>query len=293
MLLKGLQCLILDKRPEVRQKAMDLLFDVLKQTQFSAAFWEVIYEIILGYIPKSFLHLLEDDYNNGDYVKSAMEAVITTFAEHFDMLESHCIDFIERVGLFVSPNDDMVAKRGLDIHRFFVQHLLPKMQKDTYWEAIVRSLKQIMASTTPKVLFEPSAVATGAEGVAKITFEERDVTTKSVNHRNVINYVRTVIVKDAGKLLSLKASMQLLEALYQSWTFARDFNSNVELRTKLRKAGFLSHTVQLPTLINQERDALAGYLELAFAVYSQNSKTKEGETLLENMWKYDERLTGG
>ena len=79
-----------------------------------------------------------------------------------------------------------------------------RLKKEEYWEAIVKSVQTIMANTIPKVLFEPTAISVGQNGDTKITFAEPEVVAKSVVHLNVINYVRTVIIKESAKNMPLK-----------------------------------------------------------------------------------------
>ena len=85
-----------------------------------------------------------------------------------------------------------------------------RLNKEEYWEAIVKSVQQIMANTMPKILFEPTAIAVGQGGEMKITFAEAEIVAKSVVHLNVINYVRTVIIKESSKNMPLKASLSKL-----------------------------------------------------------------------------------
>lgn len=97
----------MDKRPEVRQRAITILFDILGKNTFSNPFWEVIYDLILDYIPKTFLHLLEEDPKNSDYVQSALFSTLNVFAEKYEVLEKHSKEIIERVGHFISPQEEV------------------------------------------------------------------------------------------------------------------------------------------------------------------------------------------
>eukprot|EP00831_Metopus_contortus_P014743 TRINITY_DN16110_c0_g1_i1.p3 TRINITY_DN16110_c0_g1~~TRINITY_DN16110_c0_g1_i1.p3 ORF type:complete len:100 (-),score=18.93 TRINITY_DN16110_c0_g1_i1:172-471(-) len=57
LFFRGMQCLLLDKRTELREKTIKLLFTMLKNQKFTKAFWKDIYELILGYLPKPLFHL--------------------------------------------------------------------------------------------------------------------------------------------------------------------------------------------------------------------------------------------
>ncbi len=107
LILRGLQALSLDKRPEVRDRAIAMLFETLRQGQFTAGYWEDIYELILGYVPNTFLHLLQEDFHSSEFVRGAVVAVVELFAEHFDLLASHCAEFSERLSKFISTSDEV------------------------------------------------------------------------------------------------------------------------------------------------------------------------------------------
>ncbi len=288
LLLRGLQCLILDKRAEIRDRASALLWEILHKTPFTEAFWDTVYEIILGYIPKSFLHFLSEDPKSADYVKATLFSVIDTFAEKFQMLEKRCADFIDKMNAFISEGDEAAAKTGIEVHKAFMQKVAgEKMQKEGYWDSIVKGLQKVLANTLPKKLLEPAAISVATNGDLKLAFPEQEILSKSLIHLNVVNYIKTVIVKECLPHMPVKIAFVLLEALHESATFAKEFNQNVELRMRLRKAGFRSQSQQLPTLIHQEREALSGYFGLAYEIYVKNSREADGQTVLENMWKYD------
>ena len=85
----------------MKQKATTLLWELLETKKFTPMFWSIIYELILGYIPKFCLRQLIEDSGSGDYVKANVFHVIDIFCEKFDLLQAHSKDFIERINAFI------------------------------------------------------------------------------------------------------------------------------------------------------------------------------------------------
>ncbi len=79
--------------------------------------------------------------------------------------------------------------------------------------------------------------------------------------------------------------LSLLDPLYKSYQFAHEFNTNIELRTKLWRSGFLNHTPQLPAMYQQEREALTAYIRLGSELYSSQSGKEEYKSLLPQLWE--------
>jgi len=277
--------LIIDKRQEIRDKAAWMLWDLLKKYNFTTPFWDTIYEIILGYIPKSFLHLISEDPKSTEYVKTTMLSLIDIVTEKFDMLEKRCIDLIEKLDSFICETDEQSAKTGIEIHKAFITKIASKLQKDSYWEQIIKDLQKVLNLTLPKKLLDSNAIINGQNpGEIKLGFNEQEVLSKSLIHLNMVNYAKTTLVKEILHFIPNKVAVQLMEILNESATFAHEFNQNVDLRFRLRKAGFRKESTQLPTLIHQEREALSGYLELSYSIYEKNPNNEETNNVLDKMW---------
>lgn len=74
---------------------------------------------------------------------------------------------------------------------------------------------------------------------------------------------------------------KLLGALEASFTFARDFNSKIQLRLELKRLGFMREMRDLPGLLKQERESLTCYLEILFGLYNLGKlDTELGEKLI-------------
>ncbi|KAJ3127570.1 Brefeldin A-inhibited guanine nucleotide-exchange protein 2 [Nowakowskiella sp. JEL0407] len=72
-----------------------------------------------------------------------------------------------------------------------------------------------------------------------------------------------------------------LSVLYDSYTVARAFNANYDLRYAIWKKGLVEH---MPNLVKQETISLATYIRLLFAVYrSGGGKDSESENILKSL----------
>ena len=262
---------------EIREKSSPILWDLLRNNKFTAGFWITIYDIILGYVPKRFLHLLIDDVTFGEYVKGTLFADIDIYCNEFPLLSNKSLDFIGKINEFLIEAGPI----GLEIHKYFIEKLIDKCQNPTYWEVIVINIQTVLLNTFPKELLDTSSIITNNDGSTKLAFEESEVLSKSLKHLNLLNYVRTTFVKGPVKLIPTKSSLLLLDAFKESAELAHKFNMNIELRTNMKKAGLRSQNSQLICLANQEREALFGYFNLSFEMY----KLSKDDLMLEGLWK--------
>ena len=97
-----------------------------------------------------------------------------------------------------------MAKIGIEIHKLFILKLASKLTKDIYWETTIRGIQQVLANTMPKILLETGATLVMPGGELKLGFTETDVMAQSFIHLSVVNYVKTVVIREAAKHMPLK-----------------------------------------------------------------------------------------
>jgi hypothetical protein len=255
---------------------------VLNNRDFTPKFWNIIYDLILGYLAKRLLHILVDNESHEDYVKEIVCADIDIFCNKFSLLEKRTSDFTEKINAFIVED---VGPVGIEIHKYFIEQLESKCYNKKYWEDIVVDFEKVLTNTLPKELLDSESIVINPSGEKKLAFDEATVLSKALKHFNILNYVRTAILNKAISLTSLKTLMMLGNAFRESANFAHEFNMNIELRTNLRKAGLRSQNSQLKNLINQENEALLGYFTLSFEIYRSFSTEKESEVVLKQIWE--------
>jgi len=287
-LFRGLQSLLMDERREIREKALEMLWELLGTRTYTEGFWSHIYEFILGYIPRYSLHLLDDDKQNADRIETMVFNAIDVFCEKLNLLKKHFNDFLDKINVFILEIENPV---GVKIHKHFISKITSKLQKELSWDNFINKLQHVLADTLPKRLLQPDAILTedtkeeDGGKLVKIGFDTNELITKSMKHLNLLNYIRTTIVSNLIQSMPLKTALSLADSFLDSAKFANDFNKNLQLRTKLKSAGFHSQGNQLTSLLPQEKEALLGYLSLSFDIYIQNANTTEGEEIVTKIWK--------
>ncbi|GMM55626.1 Arf family guanine nucleotide exchange factor [Maudiozyma humilis] len=73
-----------------------------------------------------------------------------------------------------------------------------------------------------------------------------------------------------------KQSLQMTELLEHSYTFARDFNADFDLRTRLAEARVVN---KIPNLLKQETSAAAVLINIMFKLYYNGDDNKDSELL--------------
>lgn len=110
--------------------------------------------------------------------------------------------------------------------------------------------------------------------------ENRAIDFRVVRSKCVVQLLLIQLVQDAVVSFYTRMSAahvyQLAESLHTSYTFAKDFNGNVELRYSLWRAGFMN---QVPNLLKQETSGLTTYLRIMFWLYLDPARQEEQEEL--------------
>ena len=273
----------MDRRIEIHTKTIDILIKLLKTIEFTAPFWNQIYDLILGYIPKYCLHQLIEDKKFGPYIKNLVCEVIDIFCERFHVLQKKVNNFIDRINGFITETNSII---GIEIHKYFMQKIASKYKGEISWDDIILKLRKALARTLPKELIKTNAVITESNGSLRLGFIPGEVLSKSLNHLNILNYIRTTIINELGDFIPLNVSTLLIDSFNESAKLANEFNKNVELRKNLKKAGFQAQGSQLMNLSQQEKEALFGYFELSFKIYNTNPESKDGIDVMKNSWAY-------
>lgn len=110
--------------------------------------------------------------------------------------------------------------------------------------------------------------------------ESRAIDFRVVRSKCVVQLLLIQLVQDAVVSFYTKMSTNhvhdLAKSLYSSYTFAKNFNGNVELRYSLWRAGFMN---QVPNLLKQETSGLTTYMRIMFWLYLDPARHQEQEEL--------------
>lgn len=266
-----------------------MLWELLSTRNFSAPFWNHLYEIILGYVPKYALHQLIEDERYQNLVEKMVVSDIDIFCSKFDILQKHFSDFLDKINAFILETEDPV---GIRIHKHFIVKIASEHQKELSWEDLIGKLQHALADSLPKELLELDAIISEyaktelkeGKGPSKLEVHMSPLTVKLLKHLNLLSYMRTVFISSLSKHMPLKTSLSLADSFLESAKLAAQFCANFKLRDDLQRAGF--HTL-VSNLFLQKKEALLAYLALSFEIYLQNSSSKEGQETINKMWRYD------
>ncbi len=104
------------------------------------------------------------------------------------------------------------------------------------------------------------------------TIDFRVVRSKCVVQLLLIQLIQDVVVSFYTKITTEHIG-EMAAALHESYTFAKEFNANVELRYSLWRAGFMN---QVPNLLKQETSGLTTYMRIMFWLYLDPDREDEG-----------------
>lgn len=121
----------------------------------------------------------------------------------------------------------------------------------------------------------------------KIDF--RVVRAKCVVQLLLIQLVQEIVVS-FYRVLSTNNILNLSQSLAGSYTFAHNFNADIELRYSLWRAGFMN---QVPNLLKQETSGLMAYLRIVFWLYLDPKRVEEGGSSGEKIMELCETVLRG
>eukprot|EP00743_Colponemidia_sp_Colp-15_P003456 GILK01003731.1.p1 GENE.GILK01003731.1~~GILK01003731.1.p1 ORF type:complete len:1011 (+),score=223.74 GILK01003731.1:78-3035(+) len=302
-ILTGLSRLIGDSRFDVRARALDVLFDILKHhgTKFHADLWVLIFKGVLFPIFDSMNYGEQGTYRDDEHwlkttCLSALMALIDLFSFYFDRLVFLIGDMLDLHVKCVRHQNESMARIGVSGLKQLIVQTGDRFTVEI-WQSVVQTMATLVFDTTPKQLMDLEIVNNRLQLLSPPTdqdeplvldknsllpFDADRVVTKCVVQLLLIDAFREVIDKHYPRL-SVDLLMTLLAALEDSFRFAEAFNGQFALREKLWKDGFMSEMRQLPGLLKQEREALACAVKVLFRLFSDpRTESTQFATIVED-----------
>ncbi|KND00748.1 uncharacterized protein SPPG_03863 [Spizellomyces punctatus DAOM BR117] len=312
-ILFGLYEVIMTCDLEVRTRALNYLFDTLKQygASFSRDFWEVISKGVLFPIFDD-LRLSRQEHtkfaNREDMsvwlsttLIQALRQFIDLFGHYFDTLNFQIDGVLELLTVCMTQENETLARIGSTCLQQFIEGNVQKLD-DAVWEKVCTMFVHLFEVTTPHALFfDPNDSGDGPAGGEESTpiiqtpdgsglvidtrprrprpqrSEFQQIIVKCVLHLLVIQTLQEVLTsgpEDAVyQSLSSKNLFTLIDCLERSYRFARAFNGDMDLRMALYRMGFMR---QLPNLLKQETSSVSSYLGVLIKMYLDVSAERRG-----------------
>lgn len=196
---------------------------------------------------------------NWKLVVQAINAAFIDTMPHEILGPGGAIEVEERTG---ATSDSNVAANGMDINGVEVEE-----------NGLGRTDSR--NSDTDDALPNGRSFEEGQTKSQRSKIDYRVVRAKCVVQLLLINLVQEVAVT-FYKILSTECVLVMSKSLEMSYSFAHDFNTNVELRYSLWRSGFMN---QVPNLIQQETNGLIAHLRIMFWLYLDPSRDQaDGNT---------------
>ena len=311
----------------IRTHTMEILFETLKNSGhlFACAYWKTISRNIIFPIFEDL-----NEANTVGFKESSSAVLIhglrllmQLISQHFENLvkpdqdsDTSGIDFLfKSVDLMVemmSKPDDKLASTGQTCFR---QFLVANVQKfdDKLWQVVFSKIQKAFRNTIPaelvKCQLNPSDPVTvpshvydasleGSKFIKEMNLDSLEfekTVLKCVGHLELLLTVRdfcTSSFNDELIICSMPAEARnvILECLYQSYSIARVFNSNLLLRQAIHKRGWVT---QLPNLVKQESTSLSIYMTLLFnlTIKSDGFKSEISREIIDLFSRFEKLLS--
>ncbi|ODN81723.1 hypothetical protein L202_02117 [Cryptococcus amylolentus CBS 6039] len=229
---------------------------------------------------------------------SALRDLINLYTVHFEVMQHYLDGLLDILVACICQENDTLARIGTSCFEQLLEQNVRKLSPEK-WELIVSAFVQLFKTTTALQLFDPVMCSevepSGDLHDADPPFQKfvapaplEPASDKSASLPPNITYgeqrriFKQVIVKCVLQLLLIETThellqndevyntipaehlLKLLDVLEGSWSFARKFNADKDLRMQLWKVGFMK---QLPNLLKQESSAAATLVGVLLKMY--------------------------
>ncbi|KAJ3127571.1 guanine nucleotide exchange protein for ADP-robosylation factor [Nowakowskiella sp. JEL0407] len=232
----------------------------------------------------------------------ALRQFVDLFAVYFEQLSFLVEGLLELLTVCMTQENETLARIGSTCLQQFIEANVFKLDKEV-WDRICAMFVNLFEITTPDALFFDLVKPDDDTTPYKPPPEKKDfqqIIVKCVLHLLVIQTLSEVLTTTGGPNPSTDSTAQqsesqtsidaiddnnnnqyetaivyrsltsshlfdLLDCLERSYTFARKFNSDLELRMQLYKMGFMK---QLPNLLRQETSSVSTYIMVMVKMHS-------------------------
>lgn len=283
---------------EVRRVALDSLFDIISKhgQGFTPEFWDkVVHGIVFTFFGVLQGQNLPSQEDTTVWLSTTMVQALRNLVElwtaYFDTLQPFFSELLELLETCVCQENDTIARIGTSSLQQLLQNNLAHFD-EAQWEQITDTIMRLFSATTASQLFDPMLIASSSsaapvtplaeeeedsslprrlevEGSSALkrplTSSERRKVFKQIIMRCVLQLllIETVndLLQDAEFYERIPPAhlLRLLRALQDSYSFAKQFNGDKDLRVTLWRLGFMR---QLPNLLRQESTAASTLVSL-------------------------------
>eukprot|EP00929_Paragymnodinium_shiwhaense_P023699 TRINITY_DN14780_c0_g1_i1.p1 TRINITY_DN14780_c0_g1~~TRINITY_DN14780_c0_g1_i1.p1 ORF type:complete len:1790 (+),score=604.91 TRINITY_DN14780_c0_g1_i1:213-5582(+) len=285
-LLRGLSLLVSDTRREVRRDALEGVFRILEKygaLVFNEEAWRMVFNGVIKPLFDDIHHQLQSGTQKPDGTAAswaaatgpptclaALTELVRLIDSHLEALSFLLDDVLKLIRNCVQHDVEAVARIGVEGFKQLLLKVGRKMSPDN-WQKVTDVILLMFRDSMPtKLLINQDLTPQG-----ELPFKQQEVIIQCVVHLLLIATVGE-IVKEHYDHIPPSGIMTLLDALQRSIDFAQNFNQKIELRSTLKKLGFMREMKQLPGLLKQEREALSCSLTMLFQM-QQDARMQESD----------------
>jgi brefeldin A-inhibited guanine nucleotide-exchange protein len=236
---------------------------------------------------------------------ASLRALVDVTVQHLDVTRIILPDLLELMRSWIVQETENVAREGMAVLARLVKTAGDLMIAED-WQLIIDLLRTLFLRTMPHEILGPDrqqphennrldskeagvkgpetnvAAENGGEEIERKSSDAKPVSPvtkidfRVVRAKCVVQLLLIQLVQDAVVSFYLDLSTEHILALASSvetsYSFAHDFNADIELRFSLWRTGFMN---QVPNLLKQETTGLTAYLRIIFWLYLDESKGSE------------------
>ncbi|KAI5968383.1 SEC7 [Candida margitis] len=318
---------------EVRSRALNNLFDLIMKygKYFDQDFWNLISRELLFpmfQVLGNHWELSLDELNDSLSVWlsttliQALKSMINLFTSYFTELSHMLNEYLKLIISCICQENDTIARIGRECLTTVLIDNSSKFNA-SQWEEISEAFASLFELTTAKELFTLDPLYEGNEDNLSITgngeedsklkkelLDDNEVRLKKSREKSSIvvkSVLQLLLIQTLSELfenelfydsIPLNQLMKLADYLNSSYSFAKSFNENYDLRVRLWNAGVIE---RLPNLLKQESSSSAVYINIMFRMYCDDEKVSSEDkrailtklhtlciAIVDNFLKFDE-----
>ncbi|KAI5949000.1 SEC7 [Candida theae] len=318
---------------EVRSRALKSLFDLIMEygKYFDQSFWDLISRELLFpmfQVLGTHWELSLDELNDklsvwlSTTLIQALKSMINLFTHYFTELSHMLSDYLKLIISCICQENDTIARIGRECLTTLLIDNSAKFSI-SQWDEISEAFASLFELTTAKELFTLDPLYEGREDGLSITgngeddsqlkkelLDDNEVRLKKSREKSSIvvkSVLQLLLIQTLSELfendlfydnIPFEQLMKLADYLNGSYSFAKSFNDDYDLRVRLWNAGVIE---RLPNLLKQESSSSAVYINIMFRLYCDDDKASPGDkktiltklhalcvSIVENYLKFDE-----
>lgn len=276
---------------------------------FDLEFWDVICQNLLFpifHVLSNHWEIGLDDLNDdlsvwlSTTLIQALKSMITLFTHYFDSLSRMLDGYLELIISCICQENDTIARIGRECLTTLLTDNAQSFNNE-HWAKISDALSKLFELTTAKELFTSDPLRRTSSNKSNDDLDNENNNGEELDANDSKNSIiddaeerlkkskekSSIVVKSVLQLLLIQSlselfdnddfyesvpydySIKMSDLLNNSYSFAKKFNDDYDLRVRLWNAGIIE---RLPNLLKQESSSAAVFINIIFRMYCDDNK---------------------